>query len=417
MKKSVLLSSLVLLICVASCPGQPAAQSLMDLKPEKLAPNQPDSREHSPFVDEKETESTPAARLWLRSEYLLWWIKDSNLPILVTSGSAADALPGAIGQPGTAIQFGGGNISNYTRSGGRFSAGWFFDDDHQCGIEGNYFFLGSRSAKLNLRSDALPGSLILGRPFFDVTTGLPDVGLIALPNLSSGTVEALSTSRLQGAEIMGSAQLVESGSLNLTGLVGFRYLQLDESVSVFDNEKLFPNVLLIGGDSISTADRFSAGNRFYGGQVGVRGDWHIGRWSLEFLGKIALGSTHEAIRIQGATAVVSPAAGLTVFPSGFLAQATNIGSMSTDAFAVLPEAGITARFQITDHLAASIGYTFIYISSVTRPGDAIDLGLNPTQIPLSLTGGTLAGPARPIATVRETDFWAQGINFGIQITY
>ncbi|MFL5245529.1 MAG: BBP7 family outer membrane beta-barrel protein [Gemmataceae bacterium] len=401
---------------LTAAPAQRAAQSLMDLKAEPLIPGQlsKDHINHSELDSEEEIKPPP--QFWLRGEYLLWWIKDSKIPALLTSGSAGDPLPGALGQPGTAILFGGGNVDNYNRSGARFIAGYWFDDEQDFGVEGTYFFLASRSVKVDLRSSALPGSLILGRPFLNVATGMQDVGIIALPGLTSGTVEVLSTSRLQGAEFNVAAKLPLGCAFHLTGLAGFRYLQLDENINVADNEMVSPNTVLIGGDAISVIDKFDAHNRFYGGQVGARGDYHSGRWSFEVLSKLAVGGMRESVRILSETAVTS-AAGLTVFPAGFLALPSNSGRFSRDDFAVVPEAGATVGYQITDHLRATFGYTFLYISSVTRPGDSIDLALNPNQIPLSLTAGPLIGPVRPIARVQDTEFWAQGLNFGLEFSY
>jgi hypothetical protein len=38
----------------------------------------------------------------------------------------------------------------------------------------------------------------------------------------------------------------------------------------------------------------------------------------------------------------------------------------------VPEAGIDVGYQLTRHLRAKAGYTFIYWTDVVRPGDQID---------------------------------------------
>jgi len=50
-----------------------------------------------------------------------------------------------------------------------------------------------------------------------------------------------------------------------------------------------------------------------------------------------------------------------------------------------------------------------------RPGDAIDLQVNSTRTPASLLPPS--GPAAPLFTFRNSDFWVQGINFGMQVRY
>src|SRR5689334_10249043 len=52
---------------------------------------------------------------WASSEYLYWRVKDASSPPLVTTADPNDAFPGALGQPGTTVIFGGntdyGNFS------------------------------------------------------------------------------------------------------------------------------------------------------------------------------------------------------------------------------------------------------------------------------------------------------------------
>ena len=59
------------------------------------------------------------------------------------------------------------------------------------------------------------------------------------------------------------------------------------------------------------------------------------------------------------------------------------------------------------------GYDFLFWSSVVRPGNVIDTGINPNQIP----PGVLAGPSRPAPRLDGADFWAQGFNLGAVFTF
>ena len=88
-----------------------------------------------------------------------------------------------------------------------------------------------------------------------------------------------------------------------------------------------------------------------------------------------------------------------------------------DAFAVVPEVGVNVGYQITESLRLFAGYSFIGWSDVARPGDQIDVGLNPNLIPTSATFGAPGGPPRPALAVQRTDFWAQGVNFGVEWRY
>ena len=72
---------------------------------------------------------------------------------------------------------------------------------------------------------------------------------------------------------------------------------------------------------------------------------------------------------------------------------------------------------LTRRVRATVGYTFFYMSEVVRPGDQIDRVVNPTQLPTA--GAFVAGttPTRPSFPFQSSDFWAQGLNFGLEIRY
>ena len=142
-----------------------------------------------------------------------------------------------------------------------------------------------------------------------------------------------------------------------------------------------------------------------------------GRLFVDVLGKVALGATHEVVDIHGATAITSPGGPTVVTPAGFLASGSNSGHFTRDRFAVVPELGINVGCQITPHMRAFVGYSFLYWSSVVRPGDQVDVNLSGTQIPTDTRFNPVAGPARPAVLLRDTDFWAQGINCGLEFRY
>ena len=108
----------------------------------------------------------------------------------------------------------------------------------------------------------------------------------------------------------------------------------------------------------------------------------------------------------------------TIIPTSVLRELpSNIGRYNWDVFAVVLEFPINVGYQVTKQLRVFVGYTFLYASKVLRPGDQIDRVVNTTQIPPPLAAGTLIGPARPAFHFKDTDFWAQGINFGLEFRF
>jgi hypothetical protein len=353
-------------------------------------------------------------RFWGEADLLLWWIKDSQTPPLVSVGPAGS---GAILTQGGTTVF-GGSIDNEERLGGRFAVGAWLDCEEAWAIEGDYLFLASRGVPFNTGSNGGPGSPTIGRPFFNVLLNAEDAQLIAAPGILAGTVGVNLTSRLQGAEL----NLVyhpctcccHCWRLELLG--GFRYLELHEGLGIAENLQVFPGVPIIGGDQISLFDQFDTTNRFYGGQLGGRAEVRRGPWIGRAWTKVALGVDHETVTINGSTTIVTPTS-VTVAQGGFLALPSNIGRFNRDAFAVVPEAGLSVGCQVNEHLAVFAGYTFLYWSDVARPGDQIDRVINPTQLPVTMPTGGLVGPARPSFTFKDTDFWAQGIHVGVEFRF
>ncbi len=151
------------------------------------------------------------------------------------------------------------------------------------------------------------------------------------------------------------------------------------------------------------------------------------RWMLDLYPRIALGSTHSTVDINGSTRVTA-ADGVQSWPlpnggssatatsnGGLLAQSTNIGHYAQDNFAVVPEFDLNLGFQLTRHTRFIVGYSGLYWSCVARAGEQIDRNVNSSYIPGSpSTGGsTPTGPARPQFSFQDTGFWAQGINVGL----
>jgi hypothetical protein len=85
-----------------------------------------------------------------------------------------------------------------------------------------------------------------------------------------------------------------------------------------------------------------------------------------------------------------------------------------DEAGVVPELNVRLAYQVTPRLAACVGYTFLYWSDVVRAGDQIDQTVNATLIP---PPAAPSGPARPAFGFRSTDFWAQGLDLGLELHY
>jgi hypothetical protein len=363
-------------------------------------------------------------RFYAQGEYLLWWIRSSRVPPLVTTGpfvpttSVTSLMPGQNGilGPGTTILLGQRALDNEERSGTRVTAGYWLDDCRTLGVEASFFFLPDRSGTFAVNSGQVPGGL-LARPFFNLNFGQEFSQIVTAPGQSTGSVTTSLASRLWGANADVRCNLCAGCNYRLDAIGGFQYLDLRESLQVREDIMVLPTSPTFANDRVLVIDSFATHNHFYGGELGLAGEYRLGPWSVEARGKVGLGSTHEVVDINGSQLITTPTGMATSFRGGLLALPSNIGHFTRDSFAVVPQLNVNLGYQITSFLRAFVGYDFLYWSKVLRPGDQIDRVLDISQIPNFIPGVPPTGQARPAVPFKETGFWAQGINFGLEFKF
>ena len=319
-----------------------------------------------------------ANRLWFRGEALLWWVQRRETPPLLTTspGSTPQAQAGVLGQPNTTVLFGDEELNTGLHAGGRMSFGLWLDRCEESGLEFSYFVLGENTQTY---SNASMGNPILARPFFNVTTGAQDSQLIAYPNAFSGTFKRNSTENFQGAEALWRQAIVHGSDGRIDVLAGYRFQRLTDGLEIADSVT-GRHGRHRAGTTVNVADTFHTRNDFNGGELGFATQWHRNRWSLDTLLKLGIGQTHTQVLINGWTTVI--ANGTTAgYSGGHLALPSNMGTHDSQQFSVMPEIGFTLGYDLTSRLKATAGYTLLYWSNVARPGDQIDLNVDPRQFP------------------------------------
>jgi hypothetical protein len=336
-----------------------------------------------------------------------------------------------LGNPGTTTLFGGRGLGTETMSGARLTVGMWFSEAHYWGVEASGFFLGNSTQRFTTSSLGLP---FLGRPIVDVGpllqngaanpfAGLESTERVAepiIPGLNpsglAGHIDVERKSNFWGYDVNLRRGLVCCDSGYLDFLFGYRQLGLDESLTITEH------LATTNGTNMRTVvrDRFETNNRFYGGQVGLAGEYRFGMWSLGFMSKVALGNTQEVSHLSGFTSQAVGFAPPVVLPGGLLVQpGTNMFSQMHNKFSVVPETGLTLGYQIRPWCRFTVGYNFLYWSNTIRPGGLVDRAVNTSILPLSLVGGVpgAAVPARPAPLFNSSDFWAQGLTLGLEFRF
>lgn len=371
-----------------------------------------------------------APKLWVNTDYLLLFAKaqPTAFPFVTTSAPFAG---GRIGQVSTTVLHSQTDLGYNLFSGFRVTGGYFADAERRFGYYASGFMTEQKSNIFAMSSDQT-GQPLLARPFFDTQINNQNVLLVSSPTFASGNVLTYSSSQTWGAEGGPVINLFRScpdqGCLwNFDLITGFRFLQLRELLRMQQFTTLigtatapFDGKLYGAGAQIEVNDEFSTVNRFYGGQLGLNGGLRLNRWSLDVVGKIAIGVMNQTIDANGYSVLrtgTPTAPVVSNVRAGLFANSSNFGRIRDDQFCVIPEVTANLGYSWTSWLNTSVGYNFLYVSRVARPGNQFSNNVNPALIPTSPNYGT--GAFIPSTDLRgtQTDFWIQGVSFGLNLRY
>jgi len=368
----------------------------------------------------------PTPQFWFSTEYLYWWVKPSPGTVpLVTTGSAADAIPGAIGQPHTATLFGGSDYNFPGMSGVRATLGGWIDRDNKWGVEASGFLLENQVKTYNNSTSsvlAVPIN-VSGTSFANgqnvvplnspvagqvnpLNAGSTGPGAVATTGPYTGSVNVALTSQLWGTELSLYYNCFRGSGWTLDGIFGARYLSLRESLTL--------DATSIDSTGISNVyhDNFQTSNQFVGGQVGFRTSYRYCGFALEGTLKVAIGMNLENVTNSGST--TQTAGGVTsVFPGGILTQPSNIGNQNQSNLSVIPQVTLKVGYDLSPNVRVFAGYDFLYWTNVVRASNQIDHSVNPSQS----YGGTLAGASNPSFLFNQSSYFAQGVNVGVLFSF
>jgi hypothetical protein len=345
----------------------------------------------------------PADRLHVGVEYILWWLREGRVPPLLTTSSAASE--GILCRSDTHVLYGDGRLE--TRHGDRFNGtridlDYWFDDEHALGVEVSAFFLERDSTYFKAVSD---GSQVLARPYVDALTGRPTSEVVAGPSelgVLKGGFVGYSRIELFGEEANVVTPLLAGDAGRLELLAGLHFLQMRDRVDLTSaGHPLDTPSTLLG-----LTDHFRVEDDFYGGQVGLRSECNYDRWRLSLTGEVAPGASVATMRAFGDRTMETPLA-KKVTPFGLEVQPSNAGRFTHADLGVVSQVCLNVEYRLTQRVRVFTGYTFLWWANALRAGDQIDLVVNRSA----------SGPSRPALPYHTDDFWAQGINAGLELTW
>jgi hypothetical protein len=370
----------------------------------------------------------PAIHLWANPEFLLWWGKGMNVPPLVTTSPSWTPRDqaGVLGWTGTKIIAGGCDVDDGMTPGFRIQAGVWLDECERCGVEGSFFFLGTKSED---RTFCGSDAQIIARPFYDVNPNqqnnwggansgaIDNSELVNYPGVVQGTITARTETDLYGFDANVRHNIICRCDYRLDFLAGYRYLNLQDRVCVTENlTATDPNNPQVPyGTTFCVTDKFKSDNTFNGGQFGFAAERKFcgGRLTLGGRSLFAFGNNESTVTINGSTVVTVPGQQPQYYNGGLLAQGTNIGCYRCNEFGFVYQGDTVIGYQLTDCVKLFAAYDYLWWTGVTRAGEQIDLVVNSSQIP----PGQLQGQPRPGFVRHDNDYWVQGISFGVELKY
>ncbi len=361
----------------------------------------------------------PPYRFYTEGSFLLWFLDSTtvNTPLVTTGPSL-----GILRQPGTTVLSSAQKADYGAAPGFRVAAGGWLGGS-RIGFELSGFMIGRQNDTHSFGGNS---AAIISRPFFDTVSRRENVRVVAAPGAFSGGVVVDHSAQLWGVDGNPFWRIVNGGSTVVDVITGFKFLQYQEALNVFDS-----STILAGGASafngfglsapaqIAVRDRFGATNSFYGGTIGARVSSNSGGLFWDLTGKVSLCGVNQVVNVDGTTSLVSggPFVTTATAPGGFLASGNYNGRRSENRFAVLPEGDFKVGYQFTSWLNAFVGYSVLYVSSVARPGDQVNRNIAVTQLPTSPTFTNQGARPAAIAEIIDDGLWVHGFNFGVTLLY
>jgi hypothetical protein len=336
----------------------------------------------------------------------------------VTTSPAGTAQAAAGVLPGATTLFGNDKVGDDSfGNGGRLAFGKWLDPYQNFALSARFTAFRGDDGYFAATSNGTTNLMV---PYFDALANAENAYIVAFsPDgatpFAAGSIAVRDRLDFLATEIFGQTMLFNEGGARWDLFGGYHMLRLDNSLSI-DSNSTSLNVAVLSpvGTNVAITDVFEGRNEFHGGALGVMGTVDYGTWFFNVSGKMSVGNMHQTVIIDGNTVVVTPGPTTDQRDEGLFAIGAAQGTRSRDRIAYIPEATFKLGYRVRQNVALTLGYNFMYINSVVMGGDQIDRTLN-----LSQTNGLpLIGPNRPqFQGFRETDFWAQGINFGVEVAF
>ncbi|AMV24491.1 hypothetical protein VT84_08845 [Gemmata sp. SH-PL17] len=401
------LAGTLFLATVSAARAQPAASTTPPTSPEPAsrlaeltsAPTVMPPVEARPF-------DMSGPRFWATGDYMLMWYSPMRTVPLIQTVPAAIANTSQA--TGAVTVFPENNRIDFGAfSGARAAVGANWD---KFGAEVGGFVLERKNETGSFFNNGTPVAIAQG--YIAAGSGVPTSLYASLPNQYSGGVSAVAQSRLWGVDgnVRRAWYSLLSDSTDI--LIGFKYLDLQESL-VIDSPSFFPS-----GGIVDVRDSIRARNSFYGGYIGFNSRFggNDRGFGLDLTSKSAIGGVAQRVELVGSNTFVSATGLVDTESGGLYARGLNAGTFTRGKFAYSHDLDLKLTYNFNRWVQVSFGYSLMYLSAVMRPGRAIDPIVNDSNVRF-VAQPTPSTLPRPTFAWRSEELVVQGMTFGIRVQY
>jgi hypothetical protein len=365
-------------------------------------------------------------RVWFRGEYLHWWTSGAYLPPMVSTLNT---------QTGTTYEtvFGDRNVYSGDHSGYLVNFGAWLDCAHHWGLEADYFDISGKQCNYDsgftdgfVDGVAHPIVRIVSDP---AATPNAQADYVGYGGYYVGRITVQTNNYFQSAGITLRRELrawewstcnrdvnwldPSARTFRLDAIGGYRFARLIDTVNEEDDSFEYNANQPNWQYEYNYVNNYRTVNNFNGGELGFNCVYTHGRWSLDVVGKAALGANNQDVSMYNQqTTDVSNARGIGTAP--ILSNPSPQQEFTRNRFSAIPELAVTAGYQLTDHVKVTAGYDLLYWTAVVRAADQI--AVDPAN---GLPYGTVVGnySTLPAFSWNESHLLAQGLHLGAELRY
>lgn len=394
-------------------------------------------------------------RFYGSADYLLWNIRNPNLPPVTTLVPAGLALiegtdttvSGVTGVEQTQTNLfsvpifvlsdpgipNANSVDMGDHNGARLTFGWWLDDEQDLGIEVGGFWLEKLTQRFsantsninnqfNLDTGVQDRTFILG---IDGQATLISAASIVIPAEAIADLNATITEQLWGAEVNFRSGGYRLGPWTFGCLGGVRYINLKEELNIVNNVTIIEvdpaNAAALPDSGVlplafSSVDSIRAQNHIVAPQIGLEVEGQAYSCFFNARAKVAAGVNFQTIDVSGTSTVTTQVGGTQNNVGGLLSGSGDQGEHNRTRFSCVPELNLKVGYQVGDALRLYIGYDALYMQHVVRTGQQVDFTSLTTQIQVANSSAQV-GVRQPVIVPRDLDVWVQGASFGFEVRY